>query len=200
MLPLPSLFQDYLDAGGFEQKDCQHCLCSFAREFATNNLGKVSLLHRDVLKKLTNESDDVVCRVLSTSRGQGTEWADQVQDSDEVLKVFLHSSRGVQVFEECLRVPQFRQYVRARRRDVSALFTNPRDLDTVPHALAHHGRADLLGVLVGMYPNDQSLQVRTSGLSYLIQTDSKEVFKPVSFNYLLYIITWKITIDGDTYH
>jgi hypothetical protein len=142
------------------------------------------LLHRGVLKKLTNESDDVVCRVLSTSRGHVTEWADQVQHFDEVLEVFLCSSRGVQVFEECLRVPHFLKYVRARRLKYGDLWGHQDDLhlDTVPHALAHSGRADLLEVLVAMYPNDQSLQVRASVLSCFIKTNLCKVFETVGVN------------------
>jgi hypothetical protein len=43
-------------------------------------------------------------------------------------------------------------------------------VDTVPHVLAHFGRADLLKVLVAMYPNDHILQVRASLVPCFIES------------------------------
>ncbi len=146
-----------MEPGGFDEKNCLGC----ARDFARNYLDDGSSLYSDVFKTLTDKNDAFVCQVLSTARDQGVKWKDNVRDFDDVLDVFLYSERGVQVFEECLRVPQFLKYVRARRKDLSIFGADPRKLDTVPHALAHRGRADLIQVLRSMNPEDGSLKVRT---------------------------------------
>ncbi len=114
--------------------------------------------YRDVLLPLKDKDEDYVCAVLKEALSLGVEWSEEPWQHGEEVELF--PTMGAQVLRHCLDIPHIIDHV-LRKRPASLMDSlGGLRWDTAPHALAHLGRADLLQVLVDVFPDDQQIKVR----------------------------------------